>query len=123
MTLANWCIAAACILPMAVALTPKVASVKSKDRYDNAAPREVAAAEIPWCHAHRTGVIAYSPMQSGILTETFSKARLKDLPKEDWRTRSPRFQSPHIEKSLGIISLDMPMPSSRTDTTTSSPSR
>jgi aryl-alcohol dehydrogenase-like predicted oxidoreductase len=41
-------------------------------------------------------------MQSGILTETFTKARLKELPGEDWRTRSPRFQSPHIEKSLAL---------------------
>src|SRR2546426_75312 len=31
--------------------------------------REVAAAELPWCAAHGTGVIVYSPMQSGLLTE------------------------------------------------------
>src|SRR5207245_3440501 len=28
--------------------------------------REVAAAELPWCAAHGTGVIVYSPMQSGL---------------------------------------------------------
>jgi aryl-alcohol dehydrogenase-like predicted oxidoreductase len=64
--------------------------------------REVAAAEIPWCNAHSTGVIAYSPMQSGVLTESFTKDRLRQLPSEDWRSRSPRFQSPHIEKSLAL---------------------
>src|SRR5262245_58346958 len=37
--------------------------------------RDVAAAEIPWCRAHGTGVIVYSPMQSGLLTGTFSEAR------------------------------------------------
>src|SRR6267154_1847315 len=31
--------------------------------------RDVAAAELPWCAAHRTGVIVYSPMQSGLLTD------------------------------------------------------
>lgn len=80
--------------------------------------REAAAAEIPWCNAHRTGVIAYSPMQSGILTDTFSKDRLKDLPREDWRTRSPRFQSPHIEKSLALRDALRPI-AKRHDTTVS----
>jgi aryl-alcohol dehydrogenase-like predicted oxidoreductase len=80
--------------------------------------REAAAAEIPWCNAHRTGVIAYSPMQSGILTETFTKARLKELPSEDWRTRSPRFQSPHIEKSLALRDALRPI-AQRHDTTVS----
>src|SRR2546427_8631983 len=32
--------------------------------------REVAAAELPWCAAHRTGGIVYSPMQSGLLTRS-----------------------------------------------------
>jgi uncharacterized MAPEG superfamily protein len=48
MTLANWCIAAACILPMAVALTPKVASVNTGDRYDNAEPRKWAERQAGW---------------------------------------------------------------------------
>lgn len=59
MTLANWCIAAACILPMVVALTPKVASVKSPDRYDNAEPREWAGRQDGWAKraiaAHQNG--------------------------------------------------------------------
>lgn len=59
MTLANWCIAAACILPMAVALTPKVASVKTGDRYDNANPREWAGRLNGWgkraIAAHQNG--------------------------------------------------------------------
>jgi uncharacterized MAPEG superfamily protein len=42
MTIANWCIAAACMLPAAVALMPKVASMAGKDRYDNHLPREWA---------------------------------------------------------------------------------
>jgi len=39
--------------------------------------REAAASDIPWCRANRTGVIAYSPMQSGILTESFTADRLR----------------------------------------------
>ena len=37
--------------------------------------RGVAEAELPWCHAHETGVIVYSPMQSGLLTGRFSAER------------------------------------------------
>jgi aryl-alcohol dehydrogenase-like predicted oxidoreductase len=35
--------------------------------------RRAAEAEIPWCAAHHTGVIVYSPMQSGLLTDNFSQ--------------------------------------------------
>ncbi|MEU8325148.1 aldo/keto reductase [Nonomuraea sp. NPDC048881] len=45
-----------------------------------------AAAEIAWAHAHGTGVIAYSPLQSGLLTGTFSAERVASLPDGDWRT-------------------------------------
>ena len=34
--------------------------------------RQAADAEIRWCAEHGTGVIVYSPLQSGILTERFS---------------------------------------------------
>ena len=71
--------------------------------------REAAAAEIPWCHAHRTGVICYSPMQSGILTDTFSIERVKQMAPDDWRAKSPRFQSPHIEKSVKLRDLLRPI--------------
>src|ERR1700704_1692205 len=49
-------------------------------------PRGVAAAELPWCEAHRTGVIVYSPMQSGLLTGAFSVARAAQLGAGDWRS-------------------------------------
>lgn len=59
MTVANWCIAAACLLPMMVALTPKVASFAGKDRYDNEAPREWAGRQAGWMKraiaAHHNG--------------------------------------------------------------------
>ncbi|MEW2181564.1 aldo/keto reductase [Streptomyces sp. NPDC005406] len=44
-----------------------------------------AAAEIAWARAHDTGVIVYSPLQSGLLTGTFSEARVAALPADDWR--------------------------------------
>lgn len=43
---------------------------------------------IPWCREHRTGVIAYSPMVTGVLSGAYDAARLEALPADDWRRRS-----------------------------------
>ncbi|HWB42833.1 MAG TPA: aldo/keto reductase [Gemmatimonadales bacterium] len=64
--------------------------------------RRVAAAEIPWCAAHGTGVIGYSPMQSGLLTERFSEARVQSLDAGDWRRRSPEFNPPKLGRNLAL---------------------
>jgi aryl-alcohol dehydrogenase-like predicted oxidoreductase len=64
--------------------------------------RDRAAHEIPWCHRHRTGVIAYSPMQSGLLTDRFSAERVAGLPADDWRTRSEDFRPPRLERNLAL---------------------
>lgn len=64
--------------------------------------REVAAAEIPWCEEHGTGVIGYSPMQSGLLTEKWTAERVSALPADDWRRKSAEFQSPHVERNLAL---------------------
>ena len=50
--------------------------------------REVAAAELPWCAAHNTGVIVYSVLQSGLLSGSF---KLSALPANDWRARGPDY--------------------------------
>jgi aryl-alcohol dehydrogenase-like predicted oxidoreductase len=64
--------------------------------------RAAAAAEIPWAHAHRTGVIAYSPMQSGLLTDRFSAERVASLDAKDWRRASPEFQPPRLQANLAL---------------------
>jgi aryl-alcohol dehydrogenase-like predicted oxidoreductase len=64
--------------------------------------RDAAASEIPWCRAHETGVICYSPMQSGILTDTFSADRVKKMAPDDWRLRSANFQTPKLERNIAL---------------------
>ena len=64
--------------------------------------RDAGADVIPWCAAHRTGVIGYSPMQSGILTDRFNADRVASLPADDWRRRSPEFQSPKVERNIAL---------------------
>jgi len=71
--------------------------------------RDAAAREIPWCAANRTGVICYSPMQSGILTETFSAARVASMAADDWRLRSAEFQSPSLERNIALRDALIPI--------------
>src|SRR3712207_1107953 len=64
--------------------------------------RDAAADVIPWCAAHDTGVIVYSPMQSGILTERFEKSRMASLAAEDWRRKATYFQEPNLTRGLAL---------------------
>jgi aryl-alcohol dehydrogenase-like predicted oxidoreductase len=64
--------------------------------------RDAAVREIPWCAEHETGVIVYSPMQSGLLTDNFTVARVAGLAPDDWRRRSPQFQQPALSRNLAL---------------------
>ncbi len=58
---------------------------------------------VPWCREHGAGVIAYSPMASGLLTGAFSRERIAHLAEHDWRRRSPDFQEPRLSSILDLI--------------------
>jgi aryl-alcohol dehydrogenase-like predicted oxidoreductase len=64
--------------------------------------REAAEKEIPWCANHDTGVICYSPMQSGLLTENFTAERVSTLAEDDWRRRATEFQQPALGRNLAL---------------------
>jgi aryl-alcohol dehydrogenase-like predicted oxidoreductase len=64
--------------------------------------RQSGADVIPWSAAHGTGVIAYSPMQSGILTDAFSHARVDRMDGNDWRRRNPEFVEPLLSRNLAL---------------------
>jgi aryl-alcohol dehydrogenase-like predicted oxidoreductase len=64
--------------------------------------RAAAASEIPWCRKYHTGVICYSPMQSGILTDSFTSLRVAKLAGDDWRRRAPEFQEPNLNRNLAL---------------------
>jgi len=64
--------------------------------------RTAAAKEIPWCHKHNAGVICYSPMQSGLLTDSFTALRVAKLADDDWRRRAPEFQEPNLSRNLAL---------------------
>ncbi len=64
--------------------------------------RGAAAELVPWCRVHGTGVLAYSPMQSGLLTDSFSTARVAAMDADDWRLESPDFTAPRLERNLAL---------------------
>jgi aryl-alcohol dehydrogenase-like predicted oxidoreductase len=57
---------------------------------------------LPWCKNHNTGVICYSPMQSGILTDGFSSDRVAKMASDDWRRRGGEFQEPKLSRNLAL---------------------
>ncbi len=78
--------------------------------------RDVAASELPWCEAHQTGVIVYSPMQSGLLTGRFTAARAEALPADDWRSRNAEFAGDKLARNLKLADGLRPI-AARHDTT------
>ena len=64
--------------------------------------RSAAADLLPWCREHETGVIVYSPMQSGLLTGAFSEERMAALDPEDWRTKDPEFTT-NLSSNLAFV--------------------
>jgi aryl-alcohol dehydrogenase-like predicted oxidoreductase len=57
---------------------------------------------LPWCKNQNTGVICYSPMQSGILTDGFASERMARLANDDWRRRAAEFQEPKLSRNLAL---------------------
>jgi aryl-alcohol dehydrogenase-like predicted oxidoreductase len=75
----------------------------------SAVRRDIAAVELPWCHAHETGVIAYSPMQAGLLTGRFTVERAQSLPADDWRSRNPEFTGEKLVNNLKLADALKPI--------------
>jgi aryl-alcohol dehydrogenase-like predicted oxidoreductase len=53
------------------------------------------------CRELGIGFVAYSPLGRGFLTGQFTK--FEDLPADDYRRQSPRFQGENFEKNLALV--------------------
>ena len=62
--------------------------------------REAAGTVVPWAADHGAGVICYSPMQAGLLTDTFTAERVASLPEDDWRRSDADFRPPRLARNL-----------------------
>jgi len=65
--------------------------------------REVEQDVLPYCRANGLGVIAYSPMASGLLTGAVTRERAATLPQSDWRSRDVEFREPALSKNLALV--------------------
>jgi aryl-alcohol dehydrogenase-like predicted oxidoreductase len=71
--------------------------------------RQLAEVQIPRCAERGTGVLPYSPMQSGLLTGSFSADRVRSLPSNDWRSRSERFAGENLDRALVLVDRIRPI--------------
>lgn len=58
---------------------------------------------LPYCSRENIGVIAYSPMASGLLTGAFDAERVAALPDDDFRSHVEHFQEPKLSRNLAAV--------------------
>ncbi len=67
--------------------------------------RRVETEILSYCQANNIGVINYSPMASGLLTGKMTEERIKGMPEDDWRRKSPQFNQPKLSANLMLVEL------------------
>jgi aryl-alcohol dehydrogenase-like predicted oxidoreductase len=70
--------------------------------------REVERSVLAYCLNNGIGVVAYSPMQSGMLTGRFDVNRLAS---DDWRRKISLFQEPELSTGLRFVEALRPLAS------------
>ena len=67
--------------------------------------REVEEEILPFAAWQEIGVIAYSPMASGLLTGAMTRERIEQMPADDWRRSHPDFKEPLLSRNLRLVRL------------------
>ena len=83
----------------------RIAPITSLQPPYSAISPEVESQILPYCQQHNIGVIAYSPMKSGLLTGKMTKERVAAFPQDDFRKRAPAFQEPQLSRNLELAEL------------------
>jgi aryl-alcohol dehydrogenase-like predicted oxidoreductase len=65
--------------------------------------RACARELLPWALEHGVRALAYSPLESGLLSGRFSRQRLQSLPNSDRRRERPQFQQPQLDRALKLL--------------------
>jgi aryl-alcohol dehydrogenase-like predicted oxidoreductase len=66
----------------------------------NLLKRQIEQELIPFCKSKQIGIVAYSPLASGLLSENFSISRLAH---GDWRLDNKDFQEPKLSQTLEFV--------------------
>jgi aryl-alcohol dehydrogenase-like predicted oxidoreductase len=78
----------------------RVRSVSSLQSRYSMIHREIEDGAIGYCSARGIGVLAYSPMASGLLSGQFDRSRLTA---GDWRLSASEFQQPNLSTTLQLV--------------------
>ncbi|MEN3273477.1 MAG: hypothetical protein V7636_2238 [Actinomycetota bacterium] len=81
----------------------QIAPVESLQPPYSLVDREVEGEILPFAEREGIGVIAYSPMGSGLLTGKMTRERIESLPEDDWRKHSDRFREPQLSRNLELV--------------------
>jgi len=65
--------------------------------------REVEEELLEYCGQNDIGVVAYSPMQRGLLTGKFDAERVANLPEGDHRKANPDFREPQFSATMELV--------------------
>jgi aryl-alcohol dehydrogenase-like predicted oxidoreductase len=65
--------------------------------------RDVEREILPFAEREGIGVIGYSPMGSGVLTGAMTRARIEQMPEDDWRKHDERFNEPKLSENLTLV--------------------
>jgi len=81
----------------------KIAPVTSLQPPYSLIRRQIENEILPHCERRGIGVIAYSPMASGLLTGAMTRERIAKFPEDDWRKNSSEFREPKLSKNLELV--------------------
>jgi aryl-alcohol dehydrogenase-like predicted oxidoreductase len=94
----------------------QVAPVETLQPQYSLIERSIESEILPFAERERIGVIAYSPMGSGMLSGGMTRERVECLPEDDWRKHDPRFNEPQLSRNLDLVAR-LKMVADRYDTT------
>jgi aryl-alcohol dehydrogenase-like predicted oxidoreductase len=80
-----------------------IASITSLQPPYSLVNRRVEKEILPFAARENIGVIAYSPMASGLLTGAMTRERIAALPDDDWRKRNSNYQEPLLSRNMCLV--------------------
>jgi len=81
----------------------KICPVASLQPPYNLLRRDIERGIIDYCRKENIGIIAYSPMERGLLTGKFTKERVASLPQDDHRRLATPFREPYLSANLKLV--------------------
>jgi len=86
-------------------LVQRIAPITSLQPPYSLLEQEIEKEALPFCKDNNIGVIAYSPMASGLLTGSMTPERVAAMPEDDWRKTSGEFQMPRLARNMELAAL------------------